>query len=379
MDGGKSGIDGVTRVAFVETQIDTRKKRSTMSPPLAETMKVSVIVCTFNRCESLARVLDNLASSIVPETVEWEVLVVDNNSSDQTRKVVEDFCRRHPGRFRYLFEPQQGKSHALNTGVREAAGELLAFTDDDVIVDPHWLHNLATSLHNSQWAGAGGRVLRKWTCPPPRWLSLGSGYEKVGWALVSFDLGDEACELANPPVGANMMFRKEVFTKHGPFRTDLGPQGIEISLRSGHEVETERITRVYEDAEFGHRLFFAGERLGYEPSAVVHHPVPENRITKKYFLAWWFGRGRGEILITPARPAIWGVPRRYVRMARMTTILLGRTLGWLLALKPYRRFYYKVLVWEMAGSILEGYRQWFGANSPGSNSAQEARVANPQG
>jgi glucosyl-dolichyl phosphate glucuronosyltransferase len=326
-------------------------------------MNITAIVCTYNRCQSLANTLDSVARSILPESVTWEVLVVDNNSSDQTREVVVDFCRRHPNRFRYIFEPQQGKSYALNTGVREARGEVLAFTDDDVIVDPHWLHNLTMALHESQWAGVGGRVFRKWTCPPPRWLSLDREYEKVGWALVSFDLGDEAGKLTLPPVGANMAFQKEVFTRHGVFRTDLGPQGSEISSPSEDKVESDRITRVYEDVEFGQRLFLAGERLGYEPSAVVYHPVPENRLTKKYFLAWWFGRGRGEILITPTRPALWGIPRRYVRMVMMTTKLLGRTLGWLLALKPYRRFYYKVLVWEMAGAIMEGHRQWFGAGS----------------
>ncbi len=84
-------------------------------------MKISVILCTHNRCQSLAKALNSLAALTLPESVEWEVLVVDNNSSDGTREVVQrDFCGRYPGRFRYLFEPQPGKSYALNAGIRQA-------------------------------------------------------------------------------------------------------------------------------------------------------------------------------------------------------------------------------------------------------------------
>ena len=86
-------------------------------------MKISVILSTYNRCQSLAKALDSAAASTLPEGDEWEVVVVDNNSTDQTRDVVEDFQRRHPGRFRYVFESQQGLSHARNAGIREARGD----------------------------------------------------------------------------------------------------------------------------------------------------------------------------------------------------------------------------------------------------------------
>lgn len=315
-------------------------------------MDITLIVCTYNRCESLKTTLESVACSILPDAIEWEVLVVDNNSSDRTREVVEDFIRRHADRFRYLFEPRQGKSFALNSGIRDARGDILAFTDDDVIVEPNWLQNLTSSLHTNEWAGAAGRVLRTWTCPPPPWLSLDRRYEKMGWPLVSFDINQEAGELpsAYPPLGANMAFRKEVFSRHGGFRTDLSLQGYEISSVSW------RLARpaggLWEDTEFGHRLLDRGERLRYERSAVVYHPVLEHRLTKDYFLAWWFSRGRDSIRTMPRRGPVLGIPRRYVRVAKMTTLLIGRTLGWQLALKSCRRFYYKVLVWELAGAIL---------------------------
>ena len=80
-------------------------------------MKITVILCTYNHCQSLRRALESAAALRLPESDEWEVLVVDNNSNDKTREVVQNFCCRYPGRFRYVFEQRQGKSQALNAGV----------------------------------------------------------------------------------------------------------------------------------------------------------------------------------------------------------------------------------------------------------------------
>src|SRR5712692_6196145 len=183
-------------------------------------MKITVVLCTYNRSEYLATALNSAAALTLPESVEWEILVVDNNSNDRTRKVVEDFSRRYPGRFRYQFEPQQGLSQARNAGIREAKGDIIAFMDDDVVVERTWLRNLTANLHNVEWAGVGGRVFPKWNCPPPQWLTLDQWYA-LG-PLPNFDLGPDARELTEPPFGANMAFRKRMFEKYGDFRTDLG-------------------------------------------------------------------------------------------------------------------------------------------------------------
>jgi len=227
-------------------------------------MKITAIVCTYNRCQSLARVLDSLAVSILSETIEWEVLVVNNNSSDETEAVVEGFSRRYPERFRHLFEPQQGKSYALNAGIREARGNILAFVDDDVTVEPLWLQNLTSALYDSQWAGCGGRILPARGFVPPRWLALNGPCNLVGALCAYFDPGDVSGELKDPPFGANMAFRKEMFARYGPFRTDLGP------------FPNNKIG--FEDTEFGRRLMAGGERLRYIPTAVVYHEVPEYRV-----------------------------------------------------------------------------------------------------
>src|SRR5258708_37428539 len=122
-------------------------------------MNITVILCTFNRCHSLSKALGSLAATQLQDSLQWEVLVVDNNSNEGTREVALDFGNRFPDRFRYEFEARPGKSYALNTGIKNAHGQILAFTDDDVVVEPDWLQNLTASLHGDEWAGAAGRTL----------------------------------------------------------------------------------------------------------------------------------------------------------------------------------------------------------------------------
>ncbi len=302
-------------------------------------MSITVILCTYNRCETLPHALSSIAVSAVPPSFEWEVLVVDNNSSDQTHEVVQDFCRRYPGRFRYLLEPRQGLSNARNAGIREARGDVLAFVDDDVTVGPEWLLNLTASLHSREWAGAGGRIIPVWGDEAPSWLSTEEPHALA--PFVAFDLGSDAGRLGIPPLGANMAFRKEVFDKYGGFRTDLGRCGD--SLLSN------------EDTEFGRRLLVAGERLRYEPSAVMHHPVYKNRLQKKYLLAWWFGKGRADIkeLGVPLETKwfLVGIPLYLLRR------LAAWTLRWIVAISPSKKFSCKLSVWNIAGGILECYQQ----------------------
>jgi glycosyltransferase involved in cell wall biosynthesis len=304
-------------------------------------MKITVILCTYNRCVDLARALDSILASEFPVSVPWEVLVVDNNSSDQTRELIEDFCRRYPGRLRYLFERQPGKSYALNAGIREASGDVLAFADDDASVEPTWLWNLTQSLNNGEWAGAGGRIILRWPSSLPSWLSTEGPYSRH--CFPGFDHGPEAMTLNAPPFGANMAFRKEMFDKYGLFRTDLGPSAVD------------NVPPHSEDTEFGRRLIAGGERLRYEPGAIVYHPVSEKRINKDYFLKWRFDLGRANIRVLGIRPgAKWfidGIPLYLFRG------LAAWTARWMFAFEPSRRFSRKVTSWEKAGEIVECYRQ----------------------
>jgi glucosyl-dolichyl phosphate glucuronosyltransferase len=302
-------------------------------------MKITVILCTYNRCRSLAKALESLVSQRLPAEVEWDVLVVDNNSHDETRVVIEDFASRYQKRFRYLFESQPGKSNALNAGIREAGGDILAFIDDDVCASVTWLHSLTLALLSGEYSGAGGRILAARDFSPPRWLPL---QDRYGLApLAFFDLGDQAGALMEPPFGTNMAFLAATFKQYGGFRTDLGP-------RPGSEIRAE-------DTDFGSRLLAGGERLWYEPSAIVYHTVPTSRLTRKYFLNWWLAKGQ-----TESRMAKWA-HSEHLSVASIPLILVRRlaawTLRWMLTWKPARRFSAKLKVWGLAGQITELYRQ----------------------
>jgi glucosyl-dolichyl phosphate glucuronosyltransferase len=300
-------------------------------------MNISVILCTYNRAESLKKALESMAASEVPASLEWEVLLVDNNSSDFTSAVGTEFCRRFPGRFRYLHVAQQGKSRALNVGVHEAKGSVLIFADDDVTVEPSWLRNLSAPLLSGQWAGAGGRTLPDHGFSRPGWLSDRNPNAMAPLGL--FDRGQRSYRLLEAPYGNNMAFLKSMFEKHGDFRSDLGP-------RPGA-----RAPQKCEDSEFAIRLLRAGEALVYEPSAVLYHSVPQERLRKQYFLDWWFDKNRADLQAFGLPPdsgwTVAGIPLAAIRR-------LGRwTLQWLFTLNSAARFDCKLKVWGLFGLISE--------------------------
>ena len=308
-------------------------------------MKITVILCTYNRCESLAKALDSVAASILPASVEWEVLVVDNNSPDRTRAVIEQYSTRYPGRFRYLFEGKQGKSNALNSAIRNARGNILAFMDDDVLVAPDWLQNLTAPLDSGEYGGTGGRILSQQSLDIPEWLAIDGEYG-VGSMLALFDHGDEGFELKTPPFGTNMAFLARIFEKLGGFRTDMGPC-------PGSELRNE-------DMEFGRRVMAAGEKLRYVPDAVVYHAIPPSRLKQGYLLRFWYDHGRASIREVGPRPDVFGViPRWCLAIPKTCLVVLPqRVFKWLVATNPPRRFFFKGLVWMTLGQMAEMPRVW---------------------
>lgn len=301
-------------------------------------MKLSVILCTYNRSKRLKTALESIAASGLPAGAEWEVIVVDNNSTDDTREVIGNFCLSHP-RFRYVFEVEQGLSNARNRGIREARGEVVAFADDDVSVDPGWLYQLTRQLDDPKWAGAGGRIRPQRTLELPHWVRLEGAFSMGGAVAALFDRGDKPCELHEPPYGTNMAYRKTMFAKHGYFRTDLGRNSNSMIGK--------------EDTEFGERLLSCGEHLWYAPSALVYHPILPERLNKKYFLAWWFGCGQSMVRQKGAQPGNWGIPR-YILSSGM---VVANALRWFRTLDPIERFFWKCWTWMYAGKTLENYRQ----------------------
>lgn len=213
-------------------------------------MDLSVIICTYNRCENLAHTLESLRSVRIPPGVAWEVLVVDNNSTDQTKAVVESFVRKGFQNLRYVFERQQGKSLALNTGVRETQGSIIVFTDDDCIVPDGWVTAILREFKaDPTLAGVGGRVELYNESDQP--VATRTAKERIVFSSVSFE------HLFGLIIGCNMALRREVFDTVGGFDPHLGP-GTKVSA-------------IAEDIEFLYRVYKSGLKIVYSPDFFVYH------------------------------------------------------------------------------------------------------------
>jgi glycosyltransferase involved in cell wall biosynthesis len=283
--------------------------------------------------------LASLREVVVDSEISWELVVVDNNSSDGTKGVVERAARDFPCPVRYLFEGRQGLSHARNRAVAEARGELLLFTDDDVIVHPAWVQELAAGFAAHDCLGIGGKIEAVWQQSKPPWYNNTGPYRLFG-AIIEYDLGEEARDAESPPFGANMAFRKEAFTRYGLFRTDLGISG------------KGRI--VGEDSDFSLRIIRGGDRIIYLPSAIIYHPVEEHRARKRYFERWYYNYGKTMIRLDPASnlncTSYLGVPRHLFRS------LATDGARWLTALDARRRFYYKLQCCHHLGEMAEAFQ-----------------------
>jgi len=296
---------------------------------------ISVVVCTYNRSKMLRAALQSLSAMTVPPDVQWELIVVDNNSQDETADAVAQFSTTSPVEVRYVFEAQQGLSHARNRGIREAHGDVIAFTDDDVVVDKLWLFHISKTFQNFKCMAVAGKVVPAWSGSKPHWFYEERPYP-LGFAIVHFDLGGTARRITQSGFGANMAFRKEAFAKYGLFRTDLG--------------RFKDVLMVGEETEFFGRLINGREVMAYTPDAVVHHPVEEARVRKAYFQSWYFNFGRSQVRVDgiPKNAVCYfGVPRYFFRM------LARKFVAWVCNIDPKRRFHNKIQLYCLAGMIAE--------------------------
>jgi len=292
---------------------------------------ITVLICTFNRARLLEETLAALAAARAPERCDVEIVVVDNNSSDETPAVVEHAALRGPWPVRYAMERRQGKSYALNRGLALARGEVLALTDDDVLPADDWLVRIVERFRSGDIVFVFGKVLPRWEVPPPPEL-LSTRARDIWGPLALIDYGDEATHYdaasfaeRRLPIGANLAVRRDAMERIGGWRTDLGK--VDNTLIAG------------EDHELCVRLFRAGLYAGlYDPAVVVRHFVPAGRLTRQYFRRWFYWHGRtmarmaGAIYIDLdlARvPYVGGVPRFLYRQ------LLAQTFRWLRRLGHY--------------------------------------------
>jgi glycosyltransferase involved in cell wall biosynthesis len=223
---------------------------------------ISICICTYNRSESLWRTLDSLAKQDDIDSGAMEVLIVDNNCTDDTANVFEAFRQKLP--IRRVTEPRQGLAHARNRAVAEFRGDVLLFTDDDVRLLPSWLPAYRDAIRRFPDADYfGGRILPDWGRAKPRWIG-DEPLPMIDGALVWFDHGTETRLFETtepPPFGASFSIRRRLFEKIGLFRVDLGTGGIGL----GRGEETEFLMRA---RNIGAQGVYVGEALcfhAYDP------------------------------------------------------------------------------------------------------------------
>ena len=287
-------------------------------------MKFSIVVATYNRAEELKKTLESFAALRVNES--WEVVVVDNNSSDDTHAVVLEAARFFPVKLHYFLETQQGRSAALNSGIGLARGELIAITDDDVRVDPEWLTNAANALESLDCDYVGGKALPIWGGIRPDWLPNRGGKH---WGVIALlDYGAEPLQFGDHhvPLGVNMIFRREVFNRAGLWDNNIGRKAGTLL---GQEVR-----------EWSQRARAAGLRGFYSPDLIVHHIIPGDRLTKRYFRRWFYWNGISRAILYETKgldmespesrsldfskvPHIVGVPRYLFRTLEKSKLRLS--------------------------------------------------------
>jgi glucosyl-dolichyl phosphate glucuronosyltransferase len=294
----------------------TTRKRGKMGNPSPASLRVSVIICTYNRSKSLAETLNSLARMPISAALAWELLVVDNNSPDDTAEVVRAFQKRETQiPLRYFFESVPGLSNARNRAIRESRGEILAFLDDDVVVSEHWLSEVSKAFERFDAACVGGRVLLEGSSPRPGWWD-----KFYDVAVGEFDRGSDVIVDTSTEtligIGANIMFKRSAFEQCGWFRTDMGRKPNE--LQTGEETDMVQRLRA-------HRA-----QLVYYPDALVYHCVPRQRFSKAYLRQHFYHSGQWYFLKELANPSlgrrILGVPRwryRLVLINLWTLLLFG--------------------------------------------------------
>ncbi len=313
----------------------------------APALDMSVVVPTYNRSVQLRPLLDALLAQDAGD-VTYDIIVVDNNSRDDTREVVQNAIAQDTSRrIHYLFEPRQGVSHARNTGINHSRASIIAFLDDDGIPEPDWIRSMKRAFDEYPEADCiGGRVRPRWTTPRPSWLGASHAgpvalqdRPHASWVNRS---NASACLLT-----ANLGFRREVFTKLGGFSPDY-PRN--------------------QDRELELRLWRAGMQGLYLPSMDVVVDVPAERLTKRYHRRWQATTGKYHALLR-FRDTVDRDGRLHDEESKARRFLgaplflhrecLAHVAGWFAAAvlrEADRRFYHESRLWYFASFFRTRFR-----------------------
>lgn len=262
-------------------------------------VELSVVISTYNRAPQLAECLKALSVQVPPPGA-WEVIVVDNNCTDDTAEVVERTRAWAPMPVRYVVEQRQGVAFGRNTGIAHAQGRILAFTDDDVMPPADWIGTMLGLFEEHRADILGGRVMPRWGAPVPAWITQWLEDRQYRHTHLGILAHPEATHLTRqtdyPPIWtANAAMSRHVFVELGGFDTRLGRVGRK---RYGGE-----------DTDLIRRAVARGLRVVYDPRLTVWHRIPPERMTRRNFRRMRFEDAEGEGLHVnpPTRRALLGV------------------------------------------------------------------------
>lgn len=225
--------------------------------------KISVAVCTYNRADVLPKCLESLANQTVDKEL-FEVLIIDNNSTDGTKEITTDFCKENLN-FRYIFEEKQGLSQARNRAIDEAKGKYIAYIDDDAIADKDWIEKILTVIQNDKdIAVFGGKILPWYNTKKPKWFQDEFGTHSWGNKHLQLNLQNYPFGLS----GSNMIFKKDILVKYNGFPAEYGMTGNKIAFG--------------EESLLFNKMLKNNENVQYFPDIVVYHLVSEKYYDLKY-------------------------------------------------------------------------------------------------
>ena len=247
-------------------------------------MQLSVIIPTRNRSQWLGDAVNSILNqSLAPEN--YEIVVVDNGSTDGTRALAAQLEKKHPESVRCVHEERPGLHQGRHRGAREARGEILAFVDDDVIAASQWLEAIMKAFEPDDVALVGGKVLPCWEGEVPKWVPSFKKKNAFGWTLgylSLLDFGNTPRKIPGKFVfGCNFSIRKSVLFECGGFHPDGMPEEL-IQFRGDGETALAKSVQA------------KGYGIRYEPEAVIYHRIPAERLTLEYFCRRAFNQGISE-------------------------------------------------------------------------------------
>lgn len=240
---------------------------------------ISVIVCTFNRAQELGDFINRLEFHVLRSKLDAEIVLVDNNSSDDTPKILAAYIASSKLSVTIAHEARQGANHARNTGIRNARSQILVFTDDDVDFSDTWLLDLSDYMErHPECQVITGKIIPKFLLPRPEWLidSMLNVYGQQNYGETSFDI-----QFPDFPVEMNMAVRAQVFERYGGFCTEFSRDDKTLMSNDGKF--------------FFYQLSQQKEIIRYIPCACVFHLIPGTRITPTWLIRRYFWQGVSDI------------------------------------------------------------------------------------